>query len=80
MIRTEFFKIREDGVELKRTYSDAGVMILNGDGEMYEEAIDIADNETAYVESQIPIADELTDSEALKIILGRESDEAANGV
>lgn len=54
MIVTEFYKTREDGVSLVRTYSDAGKMIER-DGVVYEEAIDPEDSGRVYVETLIPI-------------------------
>lgn len=39
MIITEHFTTRSDGVELIRTYSDAGMMIERG-GVRYSEAVD----------------------------------------
>ena len=50
MIVTEFYRTREDGVRLVRTYSDAGKMIER-DGVLYEEAIDPEDSGRVYVES-----------------------------
>ena len=50
MIVTEYYTTRADGVVLNRTYSDAGVMIER-DGEMYEEAIDPADLNRTYTET-----------------------------
>lgn len=42
----EYFRTREDGVRLFKTYSDQGLMIRKvGTNEIYSEAIDI---ETAY--------------------------------
>lgn len=50
MIMTEFYKTREDGVRLVRTYSDIG-RLLERDGVLYEEAIDPEDSGRVYVES-----------------------------
>ena len=50
MIVTEFYKTREDGVRLVRTYSDIG-RLLERDGVVYEEAIDPEDSGRVYVES-----------------------------
>lgn len=52
MIVTEFYKTREDGVRLVRTYSDAG-KLLERDGIVYEEAIDPEDSGRVYVESDV---------------------------
>lgn len=56
MIRTDFFRQREDGVNLYRTYSNADMMILQTDtGELYEEAIDVEGSAHAYEETNTPI-------------------------
>lgn len=51
MIVTEFYKTREDGVRLVRTYSDIG-RLLERDGVVYEEAIDPEDSGRVYVETE----------------------------
>lgn len=44
MIKKEFYKTREDGIDLYRTYSDADKYILQVEtGIEYDEAIDVAD-------------------------------------
>lgn len=44
MIKTEFYKTREDGVDLYRTYSDENKYILQVEtGIEYDETIDVAD-------------------------------------
>lgn len=53
----EYYRTREDGVVLNRTYSDAGMMIER-DGVRYPEAIDPAELERTYTESEEPIVDE----------------------
>lgn len=46
MIKKEFYKTREDGVKLYRTYSDTDHLIKKvADGNVYGDAIDISDNE-----------------------------------
>lgn len=72
MIKTEFYMIREDGVELVRTYSDAGMMIRqDGTGAEYAEAIDPVETGKTYTETDIPIEDEdISAEEALSIITG----------
>lgn len=50
MVKTEYFRTREDGVVLNRTYSDAGYMIER-DGVRYSEAIDPAELGREYVET-----------------------------
>lgn len=52
MVITEFFRTREDGVNLYRTYSDEGFMIER-DGVFYEEAIDPEDSGRLYNETNV---------------------------
>ena len=54
MILTEYYKTRPDGVELTRTYSDAGMMIER-DGIRYAEAIDPTHLGREYTETDEPI-------------------------
>ena len=81
MVRTEFFRTREDGVNLYRSYSDIGMMIRQDQtGAEYSEAIDIENSGYTYTETDTPVPeDELTDTEALNIIMGRDADEPENG-
>jgi len=59
VIRTDFFRKREDGVDLYRTYSDANVMIRKtGTEEIYSEAIDVENSGFSYTETDIPIEEE----------------------
>lgn len=53
-IITEYYKTREDGVVLNRTYSDKGVMIER-DGVRYDEAIDPAELNRKYTETDTPL-------------------------
>lgn len=55
MIIKEYYKTRDDGVKLFRTYSDLDVMIENEDGELFVDAIDPEDAERTYIETEIPI-------------------------
>ena len=57
MIITEYFKTREDGVVLNRTYSDKGMMIER-DGVRYSEAVDPAEFNRQYTETDEPIESE----------------------
>lgn len=57
MIITEYFRTREDGVVLNRTYSDKGMMIER-DGVRYSEAIDPAELNRQYIETDEPIESE----------------------
>ena len=56
MIIKEFFRTREDGVNLYRTYSDADMKIRKvGTDEVYDEAIDVEGAPYTYEETDIPI-------------------------
>ena len=52
MIVREFYVTREDGVNLYRTYSDAGFMLVRNDGVEYDEAIDVESAPYTYTESE----------------------------
>lgn len=54
MIITEFYRTREDGVVLNRSYSDIGMMIER-EGIRYSEAIDPAELNRTYTETDEPI-------------------------
>lgn len=76
MIVTEYYKTREDGVRLFRTYSDEDFMILQDETEiLYVEAIDVEDSGNTYTETDIPIDDDVPDGTALRILLGGDADE-----
>ena len=71
MVKREFYKQRKDGVNLYRTYSDAGLMIVqNETGNTYAEAIDVENAPYTYSESTEPVENEITAEEALAIITG----------
>lgn len=53
-IVTEFYRTREDGVKLIRTYSDINHHIER-DGVIYSEAIDPAGLGRLYTETELPI-------------------------
>ena len=54
----EFFSTRTDGVNLYRTYSDTGMMLLqNETGIEYSDAVDIEDAPYTYSESENSIED-----------------------
>lgn len=62
MIKTEYFRLREDGVALYRTYSDAGYLIRQEQtGVEYSEAIDVAGAPYTYIETDAEIVDELAE-------------------
>lgn len=54
MIVTEYYRTRDDGVVLNRTYSDQNMMIER-DGVRYHEAIDPAELNRQYTETDEPI-------------------------
>ena len=73
MIRTETIGDRVS------TYSDAGLKLRQLEtGILYDDAIDVEGLHT-YTETDMPIEDDLTDSEVLSIIMGRDSDEPSDG-
>lgn len=60
MIQRVFYRTREDGVVLWRTYSDEGYLIRQVDtGELYEEAIDVELTAHTYEETTITIEDSI---------------------
>lgn len=68
MVKREFYTQREDGVNLYRTYSDAGLMLQqNETGVHYVEAIDVEDAPYTYTETETPIEPpEMTTEERLQ--------------
>ena len=65
MIITEFYREREDGVNLYRTSSDQGLMIEQETGAIYDKAIDIENSGHTYTETEQPIeVPELDEDEA----------------
>lgn len=56
MIIKEYYRTREDGVNLFRTYSDANLKIQKvGTDEVYDEAIDVENAPYVYVETDMAI-------------------------
>ena len=51
MIVREFYRTRNDGVNLYPTYSDARITIIRDDGAEYDEAIDVENAPYTYTES-----------------------------
>lgn len=52
MIIKEFYRTREDGIDLYRTYSDENYRIRKvGTNEIYDEAIDVEDSDYEYEET-----------------------------
>lgn len=77
MIKTEFYREREDGVKLYRTYSDTNMLIRQEPTDIeYTEAIDIENAQYTYTETTTPItSEEITPEEALNILLGGDINE-----
>ena len=75
MIKKEFFKTREDGVELYRTYSDIDHLIKKvADGNVYGDAIDISESEEyEEVEGYIELEGPDTYEDILKNVENMES-------
>ena len=70
MVIREFYKTRADGVNLYRTYSDAGVMVRQAEtGIEYDAAIDVEGAPYTYIEAA-EAEDDIPDSDALAIITG----------
>lgn len=62
MIVIEFYKQREDGINLFRTYSDEGFEIQKmGTNEVYTEAIDVEGAYWDYMETSTKVAQEILD-------------------
>ena len=69
MIKTETMEV--NGRRLVKTYSDAGMMVENSEGVLYDEAIDPEESGRVYTESTTPVSDfVLDDADALSIITG----------
>lgn len=71
-----------DRPDLVKRYSDQGFLIQNDQtGDKYEEAVDIIGLYTYTETDERPEQDEedLTDTEALNIIMGRDQDGSENG-
>ena len=62
MVKKEFYRTREDGVNLYKSYSPEGYYIQRvGTEELYTAAIDVEDSTNTYVETdkKIEIEDEV---------------------
>ena len=65
----EFYKTREDGVKLYRTYSDENYMIKKvGTEEIYDEAIDVESATYEYEETTETLNDEATEQDYLNAL------------
>ena len=63
MVKTEFYMTRSDGVNLYRTCSDQGRMLIRNDGVEYGEAIDVENSGYTYTEGDYPV-ENMTETEA----------------
>lgn len=64
MIVREFYRVREDGVTLYRTYSDSDYYIKQVEtGAVYSEAIDVGSAPYTYEETEEKIERELIENE-----------------
>ena len=79
MIITEFYREREDCVNLYRTFSDAGFRIENEQThEVFDEVINVEGFTHTYIETDVPIeeeggdpqTDEATAMQILNVLLG----------
>lgn len=52
MVITEFYRTRQDGVRLFRTYSDQGFVLIRNDGAEFSEAVDVEGSGYTYTESE----------------------------
>lgn len=76
MIITKFYKKREDGIDLYRTFSNQGYCVrCDQDGTVYDEVVNVQNSGYTFTETDIPVADEISDAEALDILTGRDADE-----
>ena len=63
MLKKEFYRTREDGVNLYKSYSDAGFYIKQVEtGVEYEEAIDVENAPYTYVETEKVIENEVEET------------------
>ena len=71
MVITEFYRVREDGVNLYRTYSDQNLRIQQEQtGTIYDEAVDVENRGYTYIETDIPIQqpEEINPQEAVQAV------------
>ena len=62
MVITEFYRTRQDGVHLFRTYSDQGFILVRNDGAEFNEAVDVEGNGYTYTERD-NLAEPMTETE-----------------
>ena len=66
MVKKEYFRTREDGVRLYRSYSDQNLYIQKvGTEEIYGEAIDVENAPYEYVETDKPIEENPIEEETV---------------
>ena len=71
MIIKEFYKTRNDGVNLYRSYSDQNFQIHKiGTDEIYDEAIDLENAPYTYEETDIKVESDISDAEFRAMIEG----------
>ena len=58
MIIREFYKTREDGVKLYRSYSDQELRIIDENGHLFDDVVDVETANHTYTETDIPIPQE----------------------
>ena len=64
MIVKEFYRQREDGVNLYHTFSDEGLLIHKvGTDEIYDDAIDVENAPYQYEETEVKIDGEFNNSD-----------------
>lgn len=69
MIKREFYKTRNDGVNLYRTYSDSNYLIKQLEtNSLYQEAIDVENAPYTYEETDILIEEEATEQDYLEAL------------
>ena len=69
MIKREFYKTRNDGVNLYKTYSDSNYLIKQVEtNSLYQEAIDIENAPYTYEETDILIEEEATEQDYLEAL------------
>lgn len=69
MIKKEFYKTRNDGVNLYRTYSDSNYLIKQLEtNSLYQEAIDVENAPYTYEETDILIEEEATEQDYLEAL------------
>ena len=74
MLVTEYYKTRNDGVVLMRTYSHLGFLVENtATGARYAEVVYPENNGVTYVETNVyPEEEDISAEDALEILTGGE--------